>query len=393
MMGNRRLSDCIIGIYFFFAGLVCQAQGAEPGNRHVIILAPDEEPKKQSIQVATVGDLDGVSPNPRNRDEIYSAIWRHPDQTFIDSDLGPVPLYTEVVFDQYGNPRPRFPDLNVKLLLDDPTPERALVYLENQKVRMRRYLQASQIMREVAAQTGYVTDDAFRGVDQGSMASREIVPDTSVAPQYQGIPAMTPQQARLNGLKVDEIPMTPGRVTSRYVEVVYLWDHRCTHSMAGYRDFAQVGSEVFQRELGPRFLAVSLDNDSPKVRAKLDFLDYTGVQTMKVDNFIDQTDLRKTLNVTKTPTYVFIDRRTGKLLRLEGKRSADDIRQTLLNLVGRGEEKWGDADPRWFRPVKQAIGSGQGIEIKEVGSDLKDATPILPSSRQIRAWDPNGQAD
>jgi len=167
--------------------------------------------------------------------------------------------------------------------------------------------------------------------------------------------------------------------------------------MRAYRPFAAVSKEVFDRELGPRFLAVSLDNDQVAVQTQLDFLEYLEVPTRHVENWLDQTDLRRTLRVTRTPTYVFIDRRSGRFLRLEGAQGADSLRATLLDLVGHADSAWDDALAEWFRPVRPGIGAAPADV--EPPADVPDsagegtATPVRPPSERYQSWDPDGMSD
>ena len=276
----------------------------------------------------------------------YAAVWTHPEQRFVDSDLGPLPLWTETVYDAKGDPRPRFPDVFTKAFLDDPSQATALAYLESQRVRARRYLEASQIMQETAVEMGYVTPEAFRPPKPQSPTSRALAPPYHLRNEDWGVPILTPEQARLDGLARAEIPRTPGKATTRAVELVYLWDHRCPFSLKGFRAVAELGEEVFQKELGPRVMTVSLDNDSTAVQTELDFLEYTGIPTKHLENWIDQTSLAAALRVRVTPTYVAIDRRSGRLERHEGLQDKAAVRALLLDLVGHGQDRWEERPAR-----------------------------------------------
>ncbi len=329
---------------------------------------------------------------PAAAGDAYQVVWRHPEQTFVDSDLGPLPLWTETVYDAEGNPRPRFPDVFTKAFLDDPSPATALAYLESQRVRARRYLQASQIMQQVAVEMGYVTPDAFRPPRPQSPNSRAVVPPEQLRREDWGTPVLSPQQAHLDGLTRTEIPQTPGKATTREVEVLFLWDHRCPFSMRGFRDYAKFGEDIYQRELGPRVMTISLDNDSMATFTQLDFLEYTGVPTKHLENWIDQTGLAASLHVRFTPTYVFIDRRTGRIERGEGLKDLAWLEATLLQLVGHPQERWEEAQPAWFRAVAPAAGQARAAAVP--GAPVPaDASPVLPPTRAVRAWDPDGTQD
>ena len=335
----------------------------------------------------------------RHRGDYIRAIWEDPDQTFVDTDIGPMPLYTDVVHDANGVPRVRYPDPLTKIFMDNPTPATALFRLEGEKNRVRRYNQAQAINQATAIEAKYFGPDDF-APPPGKMPQ-----DAAFTPPYDrdrsewGVPVLNPQQARLAGVKPNEVPETPGRVTTRYVEVVYIWDHRCQFSMNGMRDFAQFAEDMFKKKLGPRALTVSMDNDENQLVAKKRFLELLGVPMTSMDNFTDITDLRTTMRITRTPTYIFLDRRSGRILRLEGLQTGQEIRAKLLELVGHPGAGWDEADPAWFRPTQPAA-EAKGATVNRSGeksaidpSLLETSSEVLPPSNAIRSWNPAGQSD
>jgi hypothetical protein len=365
---------------------------AEGDHDEVIIVADDGAAATAGVPVPALTAAAAAS-GPAAPTAVYQAVWTHPEQTFVDSDLGPLPLWTETVYDADGNPRPRFPDDFTKAFLDDPCDATALAYLESQRVRARRYLQASQIMQGVAVAMGYVTPDAFRPPRPQSPNSRALVPPEHLRREDWGTPVLSPEQARVDGLSRAEIPETPGKATTREVEVLFLWDHRCPFSMRAFHDYARFGEDIFQRELGPRVMTISLDNDSIATFTQLDFLEYTGMPTRHLENWLDQTGLAATLHVRYTPTYVFIDRRSGRIVRGEGLQDLAWLRATLLDLVGHGEARWEDAQAAWFRPTAPAPGQARSPGADEHGPAPANASPVQPPSRAVRAWDPDGVQD
>ncbi len=380
------------------AAALSAALPAEVVHDEVIIVAdPPQDARERAGAAAPAAP---AAPGARAAEEsaaTYAAVWTHPEQTFVDSDLGPLPLWTETVYDANGDPRPRFPDVFTKAFLDDPSEATALAYLESQRVRARRYLEASQIMQETAVAMGYVTPEAFRPPRPQSPTSRALSPPYHLRDEDWGVPILTPEQARLDGLARAEIPRTPGKATTRDVELVYLWDHRCPFSLKGFRAVAELGEEVYQKELGPRIMTVSLDNDSIAVQTELDFLEYTGIPTKHVENWIDQTSLAASLQVRVTPTYVAIDRRSGRIARHEGLADKAALRAMLLELVGHGQERWEDAQAEWFRATAPAAGAARaaGASAPAGGEPPlpADATPVQAPTRTVRAWDPDGVQD
>jgi len=376
------------------APLAAEVSLDEVSHDEVIIVAPPAAAAEAAPADAARAPAGNVSA-PASSTAVYASVYHHPQQTFVDSDLGPLPLWTETVYDGNGNPQPRFPDLFTKAFLDDPSETTALAYLESQRVRARRYLQASQIMQQVAVSQGYVTPEAFRPPAERLSNARALVPPYQVRSQDWGVPVLNPEQARLAGLSPQEVPSTPGRATTRPVEVVLFWDHRCAFSARAMRDFAAFGEEVFTQELGPRILAISLDNDSASTRAQLDYLDYTGVHTNHIENYLDQTDLASHLAIRYTPSYLFLDRRSGKLLRYEGLQEPSVLRSALLSLVGHADAAWSEVTPAWFRPVAPAPGSRRASPADVPGADAPPpplSTPIQGPTRRVRAWNPDGQS-
>jgi hypothetical protein len=359
-----------------------------------VIIVVDEplDPAAPSAVPAEPPRQAGGSWIPTEHGDIYRAVWRHPEQTFLDSEIGPLPLWTETVYDANGNPRPRFPDVFTKNFLDNPSEATALAYLESSRTRARRYLEASQIMQKTAIDHGFVTAEAFRPPKSELSNDRALTPPYGFTADNWGSPVMTPQQARLAGLKPQEIPQTPGRTTTRQVEVLYFWDHRCKYSMRGFKDFARFGTEIFNRELGPRIITVSMDNDSVTTRTQLDFLQYSGVETHYIENWLDQTELATSMNIRVTPTYVLIDRRTGRLLRYEGLKDEGFLRGALLELVGHKDASWDDVRPDWFRPTDPALNADRPKPVEQVSGVPGESTPVQAPSRTLKAWDPDGQA-
>jgi hypothetical protein len=363
-------------------------------------LACDEVIDQEFIIVADAppdpGSIEERSPPSAvitQRGQIYSAVWHHPEQTFVDSEIGPLPLWSETVYDGSGNPKPRFPDVFSKRFLDNPNEETALAYLEAQRVKARRYLQASQIMQQTAIDFGLVTPETFRPPQAELTNNRALTPPYQLSAENWGVPVLDPQQARSAGILPADIPETPGRTTTRYVEILYFWDHRCPFSMRGFRDLAAFGTDLFKKELGPRVITISLDNDPVSTKTQLDFLQWNGVETHYIENWLDQTELQGKMQIRVTPTYVFIDRRSGKILRYEGLKDLGFLRTALLTLVGHQEQDWDRVRPEWFRPVQAAAGTANGLK-RNAGEQLPEqSTPVQAPTRRLKAWDPDGQSD
>nr|MBA3847443.1 hypothetical protein [Planctomycetota bacterium] len=188
--------------------LFCAGVLAATEIEHEIIIVA--QPPAAVIAAAAAPTV-ASDPSATVRGDATRWLWQHPDQTFVDSDIGPLPLYTESVYDASGTPRPRFPDAFAKAFFDDPTEANALAYLESQRVRVRRYMQASDTMQRVAVTHGYVTPETFKPPETDLSNNRALAPPYNHDRASWGVPALDPQQSRLAGLAREEIPETPGR--------------------------------------------------------------------------------------------------------------------------------------------------------------------------------------
>ena len=375
-------------------------------TEEVIIFVKKKKEEQIKPQVALPDQEASGRFVPKNKDDIYSVVWNHPDQIFVDSDIGPMPLYTEVVFDEHGNPRPRFPDVFTKKLMDDPNAATATAYLASNRARWHRYNQASAVMRKTAADIGYVSASNFESPpDEPLRNARRTYhqPQEGWGKKEYGAPVMDEEQARYSGIKPEDIPYTPGIATSMYVEVLYIWDWKCKYSNQGLLNFSKLGKELNEKEMGVRFLTISVDNDPVKANAQLDYVDYLsrtegdlntngkvkerlGV-TKFIENWIDVTDTIKSFNVKMTPTYLVINRMSGKMLRLEGLHTEKEIKSAIMESIGKNIADWDKMDPRWFRKAERAFGYRKDY-IADVDTSGKDASPIQNPTKIAAPWSP-----
>ncbi len=378
----RPAPNCALLIVLLLLAMGASLPGEEPVTEDLIIVVDESvDPIATSAAPAPLPRQAGGTWIPTDHGDIYRAVWRHPEQTFLDSEIGPLPLWTETVYDANGNPRPRFPDVFTKNFLDNPSETTALAYLESSRTRARRYLEASQIMQKTAIDHGFVTAEAFRPPKSELSNDRALTPPVGHTADDWGVQVMNPQQARVAGIKPEDVPRTPGRTTMRMVEVMFFWDHHCPFSMRGFKDFARFGTEVFNRELGPRIITVSMDNDSVTTQSQLDFLQYSGVETHYIENWLDQTELGTTMAIKVTPTYVFVDRRTGRIQRYEGMKDEAFLRGALLELVGHKDDSWESATPAWFRPTDPAINAHRLAVTSDPAGAPPLSTPLQPPTQ------------
>jgi hypothetical protein len=309
----------------------------------------------------------GVVVRPQ-QDRLYEAVWKHPNQVFADTDRGPMPLFIDVVFDAAGNPQPRFPDYFTYQFIANPSEDSALDYLAAQAARWRRYQEAAEILRLSGFEHGYVKPDDFV-VDHTK--TDDVANNTAfynadaIDPGSRGTPFWSPLQAQVRGLDPSRIPATPNGNVSAPVEVLYFWDWRDEPSRTAMAAWAYFADDVRQRELGVRCVGVSLDSDQNRPAGYLEYWKAMGLPCGSFENYGDITDLRASLQLRGAPTYVFLDRRSGRLERLEGIQGREALEAALMRLVRRRPEEYRQARAPWFGRV----------DPRDTG-----AAPVLPRS-------------
>lgn len=374
---NRRLLCLITAL-----SLACALPAAQQRVIIVVEEAADTQPMAPSVV-----DQAPVRDDARTLERWF---YEHPGQIMIESDAGPIPFYTDVIYDAAGMPRPRIPEYFAWRLAADPTPENAALYMAQRKAKTRRLREVTELVRRTAIEHGYVTPEIFSPPARGNPHEFATRPNPRHTPENSGSVALGPETAHELGLRLEDLPILPHKATSRYVEAFFFWDTRCEPSLATWPAWSAVAEEVFTGELGPRFTSISLNNDADAVNAHLAFLRYQEMDTNWSENRIDETDLATSLGITHTPTIVIIDRRSGRIERHVGTASVSQLRDLLKAAVGREDQAWEAAEPAWFRPVRPAIGASPVTAAVEA---RPGATPRLPPPRQVRAWSPIGVSD
>ena len=363
-------------------------------EEQVIIIIRRPPPETVTVSPAPNEQQDLQRQLPAHRGEVYRAVFEHPEQTYLDSDVGPVPLYTDVVFDGNGNPQPRFPAVYAKRLFDNPTEELAHDYLEQGKVRMRRIKEVTNLVEVTAAKFGYVVPSDFAAdpvVAEEPDRYSVTKPNKSDKPQDWGHPILSPEQASRNGLDKNDIPLTP-----RFgydVEIWYIWDHRDERSIAGMQDFAAFGWDIIQADAKVNVKTISLDTDAKKLVQMIDYLQWRGVLIHKLENYTDYTNVRRSLHITHTPTYVFIDKRRGVIDRWEGVTPLPALQERLMNFLGvQGAQRVWKPLAAWFvnDADRAAFNKLNSVSTEPANTDPAPAnsTPVQKTSTAILPWRP-----
>jgi hypothetical protein len=356
---------------------------AEVTEEVIIVIRPP--PPDETVVGANVDQ-------PRVRGDVARRWFEHPEQTYLDSSIGPVALYIDPVFDAAGNPAPRFPQPYAKQLFDDPGEDSALGYLEANKARLRRIKEVTAIVERTAAKYGYVVPEDFeRKVKNApNPDAYGALPIQSDNKQDWGEPIFTIEQARLIGLDPFNIPLSP-RTAGKF-EVWYLWDHRVQSSVDGMRDFVTFATSIQDLDARVRLKTISVDNDRPRFVAMIDYLaQQLDVPIKRLENYVDYTDLRTSLNLRWVPTYVFVDQRRGKIHRLEGVKSVQELQQEMLSFLGNPSKTW-DPKPEWFLDAKALEvyqrENQRSAPPPAIASEPLGAGQALPPSQPVVPWNP-----
>jgi hypothetical protein len=380
------------------AGVVMAGESRPPRVvEEIVIVRPQAKPETPTVAVAN------GQPSPLPRGEIMSRFLTHPDQTFVDSEFGPVPLWQDIVHDSQGNPTPYFPDIFVKQFADNPTPENARIYLAARRARGHRYAVMSQLMRQAAHEMGYISPETFGKQISPIPGSRQIYeqPREGWGKKEYGLPVMSGDQARAIGLNPEEIPYIPGIASATQVEVILIWDWRCEASKRLYIPFARWAKNLSDRQMGIRFMALCADNDGEKIQAHLDTIDYIGNSqllergtegprgvTHYIENRIDTTGFVMDMKIERTPTVVLVNRTAGRVLRVVGADVMQRLPGMLMDLVGRRAEDYADMDPIWFRNPGTSFGSGIRPPDQTSEPVEGDATLLMEPTMPYATWSP-----
>ncbi len=265
----------------------------------------------------------------------YQRFYDHPLQVWVPTDLGPVPLFNDVVHDSEGRPVPRLPDPHTYLAMTNPNPHTIALWQIQRQGALRQFRVAQGHLIPVAEDLDIISPEHLM-VQRSTEPDAMTLGDMSVVePSSRGARIYTPEQARAIGMPGAEI-RTPG--PANLLEVLWFWDHRCTFSTAAAEDWARFAADVTAS--GYKASGISMDNDVARVAAQLEFWILRGLPFQHTRNYQDVTDLRTALAIDKTPTYLFINRATGTMARLDGRQTTATLRRTFMTTAGWSPEAW-----------------------------------------------------
>ncbi|MCX8013854.1 MAG: hypothetical protein N3A02_06150 [Rectinema sp.] len=292
----------------------------------------------REIQETTHANLE--KKKPAQKGDAYEIFLTHPEQTFLDTVAGPLPLYFEAVYDAEGNPRPRFPHYLAKQLFDDPTEETALRWLAANAARARRLKESMYIVRKVALQYKFVTPEAVtvrKREKEHPESVQPIPPGNSPRVRDWGAPLLSETAMRNLGFDLEHPPLIPG--LPHQFEVIYFWDHRKDIGRQYMLVFARFAHHL--RQIAPTIGIKTIDiavDDPHGFAGHIRFFEYEVDEAAKYiktfANFLDYTNLKTALRIRYLPMVLFVDRRTDRLHRVEGAFTVERLQKEMDIFLG-----------------------------------------------------------
>ncbi len=332
----RRTAFLILAVLATMRPALCEEYAVSvPTEEHVIIVVRSGSKPAATSPAAACTTVQCERSTVST--DIYDRFWHDKDQFYIDSPRGPMPLWGgDIVQDANGNPVPRYPDPFTKRLVENPDdPEAYADYLAWIQVRLRRARLTGERIGPIAAELGVITPDTLK-IPEGGNTFNNAIGNTSIVERRSlGTPALSPQQAHEQGLKANEVPITPG--SPNMIEVFWFWDPSCHFCDQMARDWLYFARDV--GNAGYKALSITDTNDTAGGAARLN---YWGVRwpMVKAANIYDWTGLMDQLKVTGTPTTVMLHRPTGRMIRFDRVASEEELRTAFNSLLGVPADQW-----------------------------------------------------
>jgi hypothetical protein len=336
---------------------------------YLFIVLPPKAPVAETSASATA---------PTAPPTLWERFAKNPYQVWIDSDTGPTMLFTDVEFDAAGNPTPRIPDPYTYDAIVNPTQGTEARRQANVLARLRRFQELQNLTVPVGEAMGHLNSETFqvsRSSDPEALALGDL---TAVAPDSRGSKIFTPEQAKEKGIDGSKIPMFPGEASN--VEIMWLWDWRCPHCRDAARDWATFADEV--TKYGVKAMGISLDNNQDEVIGTLELWRFRGWPVDTWKNRMDVTDLRTAMKIERTPTYLFLDRRSGTLHRYTGVQTSAQLRGALLHVIGHTNDEW----PPKTSWIDDTLTDGYSGQPKPSDGE---SSAIAAPSRPQKLWKPS----
>ncbi len=342
---------------------------------HVVVVVHKKAPEPVAAQA--VVHQPAAAPAPMTIEEIYKRWETFPGQQMLDTPSGPVPLFgMDIVQDANGYPVPRLPDPYTYAVITNPGDHEAMKrYLDWRRAVIRRTRISMNRVPDAAYELGYVTPEVLE-VAPDRPRDRMLVGDLSpIDKRSLGTPMMNAEKARTLGMEASEVPNLPGDVSASGIEVYWFWHQRCPFCEKTARDwfaFQRVVGEAGYKAMSVNVSPVQSDNQitnaTIETAAILEIWTLMwGEDVSYSSNRLDFTESAQSLNIDRTPTFIFVNRKKGTIDRLEGPQS--------VNVLAEAFAKAGGWDPSQWPPPPATAGP-TAIKAAATSEPLLNATPI-----------------
>lgn len=306
-------------------------------EEHVIIIVRKDEPSPAApIEQATPPAP--MLPQPDRRDQawLYDHILNDPNQFFIDSPQGPMPLWgMDLVYTADGRPFPKYPHPLVKRLVENPDDPVAYAdYLAWRQVAMRRARLTGDRLPEMAIELGIIDESTFRLPDPDDPRAMGLAATTKVESKTLGRPAFTADQQERLGLEGEEL-LTPGE--NNAIEIYWFWSPRCEFCNKMARDWFHFANDV--QAAGYKAVSITNEQDNPDGYSKLQFWSMRW-PVKAVPNIFDWTGMYASFKIRVTPTILFLNRKTGTLRRIDEACDEGTLRRVFHEVAESANDAW-----------------------------------------------------
>jgi hypothetical protein len=333
-------------ILALFVAMACPGEGL--ATDHVILIVrrpPNPDPVQvQPLPSAPPAPPAAAAAQPTSLEEVYSSFWNHPNQIYIDSPSGPKPLLGMDIIQEGGRIYPRIPDPYTYRIMKNPDDYEAYVeYLDWRKAVIRRTRIAMGRVPEIAYDEGIITPEVLavpKSYDAGPgyVAVHNV---RALDEGHLGTPFVEPKEARELGMLPEEVPVFPDAAAD--VEIYLFWHPRCEHCHTMMRDwfaFAEPVAEAGYKVMGIISARRPEDVDTNEVVGAIEAMVVRfGDQVRAVKNMRDRTGLIQAMNISGTPTVLFVNRVTQQVIRRVGPQDLQTMQADFWAISGT-EEVW-----------------------------------------------------
>ena len=289
---------------------------------------------------------------PQTIEEVWQRWYAMPGQVWLDTPSGRKPLFGfDTVYDANGFPRPRLPDPFTYAVITNPADPAAIrSYLDWRTAVIKRANVVANQMPEHAYAQGILGPKNVEVPRNRPTDAKAVGDMRAIEAGSRGTPLISPGKARELGAQPEEIPSLPGAPGPGGIEVYWFWHHRCEHCVgmarewfAFQRPLQRAGYKVMSINVSALRSDAEIESASYEVASVLEIWQVTwGEDAEYSSNTLDWNNLGKTLNITGTPTVIYINRNgdVPRIERLEGPQTVATLRAQLAATAGWSPDTW-----------------------------------------------------